>query len=266
MEPAAQGQERVSQAPGRLQHRRQTVRGAARSAGVRTVSTPPPTSAGTIWFSRTHGKVDLQALDNEIKAAKAGILFLMFQPGSNGVLPTVEQAAQNPDLYVRGVVSELPSDDQHPADDQQHADVAVVRDDQTQHLTTPIIEPEGIAHPVSNWALGELTHADVRSHIGFAIVHSKTLVIDPFGDHPVVITGSHNFSEPASTKNDENFLIVKDDPPLAEAYAVHIMAAYDHYRYRAAQIENKGLARTDDWMAPKLAESTEELRVWGVRP
>ena len=119
---------------------------------------------------------------------------------------------------------------------------------------------------MSNWALGELTHADVRSHIGFAIVHSKTLVIDPFGDHPVVITGSHNFSEPASTKNDENFLIVKDDPPLAEAYAVHIMAAYDHYRYRAAQIENKGLARTDDWMAPKLAESTEELRVWGVRP
>jgi hypothetical protein len=75
-----------------------------------------------------------------------------------------------------------------------------------------------------------------------------------------------NFSEPASTKNDENFLIVKDDPPLAEAYAVHIMAAYDHYRYRAAQIENKDLARTDDWMAPKLAESTEELRVWGVRP
>jgi phosphatidylserine/phosphatidylglycerophosphate/cardiolipin synthase-like enzyme len=228
--------------------------------------TPPPPSAGTIWFSRTHGKVDLQALDNEIKAAKAGILFLMFQPGSNGALPTVKQAAQNPDLYVRGVVSELPSDDQHPADDQQHADVAVVRDDQTQHLTTPIIEPEGIAHPVSNWALGELTHADVRSHIGFAIVHSKTLVIDPFGDHPVVITGSHNFSEPASTKNDENFLIVKDDPPLAEAYAVHIMAAYDHYRYRAAQIENKGLARTDDWMDPKLAESTEELRVWGVRP
>ena len=53
--------------------------------------------------------------------------------------------------------------------------------------------------------------------------------------------------------------------PLAEAYAVHIMAAYDHYRYRAAQIDNKGLSRTDDWMAPKLADSAEELRVWGVR-
>ena len=68
----------------------------------------------------------------------------MFQPGSNGVLSTVEQAAQNPNLYVRGVVSELPADDRQRADD-QHADVAVVRDDQTQHLTTPIIEPEGIA-------------------------------------------------------------------------------------------------------------------------
>ena len=42
---------------------------------------------------------------------------------------------------------------------------------------------------------------------------------------------------------------------------MHIMAAYDHYRYRAAQIDNKGLSRTDDWMAPKLADSAEELRV-----
>jgi len=80
----------------------------------------------------------------------------MFQPGSNGVLPTVEQAAQNPNLYVRGVVSGLPADDRQRADD-QHADVAVVRDDQTQHLTTPIIEPEGIAGgafpgpPPSSW-------------------------------------------------------------------------------------------------------------------
>lgn len=45
---------------------------------------------------------------------------------------------------------------------------------------------------------------------------------------------------------------------------MHIMAAYDHYRYRAAQIDSKGLLRTDDWMAPKLADSAEELRVWGV--
>ncbi|MBI3217093.1 MAG: hypothetical protein HYZ38_25030 [Mycobacterium sp.] len=62
---------------------------------------------------------------------------------------------------------------------------------------------------------------------------------------------SHNFSTNANTNNDENFLIIRDDPTLAEAYAVHIMAAFDHYRFRAAQGDNKGLSRSDDWMAPQ---------------
>jgi hypothetical protein len=43
------------------------------------------------------------------------------------------------------------------------------------------------------------------------------------------------------------------------------MAAYDHYRYRAAQQENLGLSRTDDWMKSKLAQDSQELRVWNVR-
>ena len=35
-------------------------------------------------------------------------------------------------------------------------------------------------------------------------VHSKVIVIDPFGKKPVVITGSHNLGFKASTKNDDN--------------------------------------------------------------
>jgi phosphatidylserine/phosphatidylglycerophosphate/cardiolipin synthase-like enzyme len=82
----------------------------------------------------------------------------------------------------------------------------------------------------------------------------------------VVITGSHNFSQNASTANDENFIIIRGDRSLAEAYAVHIMAAYDHYRYRAALQQNGGLSRTADWMAEKLETDSIELRVWGVAP
>lgn len=239
----------------------------AAAQGFAPLPAPPAPSTGELWFTRTRGAVDLDALNEVVKAATTGILFLMFQPGAGGVLPTVQKAAENPTLYVRGVVSELPAAKHQPGQPEggQQADITVVRDAKSQQLTLDIIEPEGNDHPLSHWAIAEMTHGLFNSQIGHAIVHSKTLVIDPFGEHPVVVTGSHNFSTNASTKNDENFLIIRDDPTLAESYAVHIMAAYDHYRFRAAQGDNKGLSRTDDWMAPKLATSLDELRVWGVR-
>jgi hypothetical protein len=66
-----------------------------------------------------------------------------------------------------------------------------------------------------------------------AIVHSKTIVIDPFSDQCAVITGSHNFSVSASEKNDENLVIVRGNKKLAQAYALHINGVYDHYSWRA---------------------------------
>lgn len=66
-----------------------------------------------------------------------------------------------------------------------------------------------------------------------AIVHSKTIVVDPFSDNCAVVTGSHNFSLSASEKNDENLVIVRGNKRLAQAYALHIQGVYDHYSWRA---------------------------------
>jgi hypothetical protein len=62
-------------------------------------------------------------------------------------------------------------------------------------------------------------------------VHSKVIVIDPFGRNPVVITGSHNLGYKASTKNDDNMMIVEDNAPLAASYAANIIAIYQTYRW-----------------------------------
>jgi hypothetical protein len=228
---------------------------------------PPPASTGSVWFTRTHRKSDLKALNQLIKDTQAGILFLMFMPGTKGVLQMIRDTAlQKPDLYLRGVVSELPElSSEAPADQPQALQIDVHRDELVQQLKAEVVQPEGIEHPVSHWALSELTHAKFKGNIGNAIVHSKCMVIDPFSNHPVVVTGSHNMSEPASTANDENFIIIHDEPALAEAYAVHIMAAYDHYRYRAVQRKDKPLSTSGRWMTPKLRESARELEVWGVR-
>ena len=47
---------------------------------------------------------------------------------------------------------------------------------------------------------------------GFAVIHDKIVVIDPFSDNCVVVTGSHNLGYKASYDNDENMAIIRDHP------------------------------------------------------
>jgi phosphatidylserine/phosphatidylglycerophosphate/cardiolipin synthase-like enzyme len=225
----------------------------------------PPTAGSTasVWFSRTHQAVDMAALKSVIDSATQGILFLMFMPGSTGVLSYVQARQNDPGLYVRGVVSELPK----AADDESSLNVSLVDGQQTNQTTLNIIQPEGIAHPFANFA-AEVTHQQFLSQVGYAIIHSKVLVIDPFSDNATVVTGSHNFSTSASAKNDENFIVISGDRALAEAYTVNIIAAYEHYRWRAFLTQDpspfNGLQDNDTWMAPKLASSATDLKFFGA--
>ncbi|GAB3790403.1 hypothetical protein GCM10028818_60480 [Spirosoma horti] len=217
----------------------------------------------TVWFSRTQKQVDLTALRDEVLKAKQGILFLMFMPGATGLFSTVTAQSARPDLYVRGVVSELPNG----RGDESAADVNLI-DKQTHiPLHLDIIEPEGIPNSIAFFA-EEVSRKQFLHDIGFAIIHSKVVVIDPFSEDPVVITGSHNFSGNASSKNDENFIIVKGDKELAEAYAVNILGAYDHYRYRSFINDTakpfNGIKDNDTWQAPMLRSRQIDLRFWGV--
>jgi hypothetical protein len=83
--------------------------------------------------------------------------------------------------------------------------------------------PKAIKDAFHDWA-SEVMNQGVH-------VHSKVIVIDPFGEHPVVITGSHNLGYKASTKNDDNMMIVEGNAPLAASYAANIIAIYQTYRW-----------------------------------
>lgn len=89
--------------------------------------------------------------------------------------------------------------------------------------------------------------------IGFAIVHSKIIVIDPNGDDPILVTGSHNFSAAASGKNDENLVIIRGNKALAKAYAVNVQSVFDHYRFRAVanKMQKEGKDVVDVMKDPK---------------
>ncbi len=216
-----------------------------------------PREDATVWFTRTRGEVDLDALKEIVEDAKQGLLFLMFQPGGTGVLKDVLERQEKGDILVRGVVSELPD-----ASDESVVDVTFVGKEKEQHRLD-VIQPEGRPHAFAWWA-AEATHNQFKASVGFAIVHSKVLVVDPLSDEPVVVTGSHNFSKAASDKNDENFVVVRGDRALAEAYVVNVFSAWRHYRARVAEGNPyPGLARDDSWMAGSLSARHAEAGFWG---
>lgn len=237
---------------------------------VASNSKPKPVGEDTVgqvrsvvWFTRTTKGVDLDALREEVEKAREGILFLMFMPGATGLFSNVAARSAEPNLYVRGVASELPNG----RGDESAVDATLIDGASHTPLHLDIIQPEGAKNPLAGFA-EEVTRKQFLGGIGHAIIHSKIVIIDPFSADPVVITGSHNFSSSASSKNDENFIIIKGDHELAEAYSVNIFGAYSHYRWRAFLSQtNKpfnGLMDSDKWLAPRLASARRDLRFWGV--
>lgn len=126
--------------------------------------------------------------------------------------------------------------------------------------------------PLATWA-EEVTRKDFFGPnaqfqtVGHAIIHAKVMVIDAFGAEPMVIAGSHNFSDSASKKNDENFLVIRANRDLASKYSVAISAVYDHYRWRAllarGKIKDPGLEPTPVWQTRKRTpDLLREVDYW----
>jgi hypothetical protein len=105
---------------------------------------------------------------------------------------------------------------------------------------------------------------------GFAIIHNKIVVIDPFSENCAVVTGSHNLGFRASHNNDENLVIVRGHRGLAEAYACHVLDIYDHYAWRYwlakdPQDFGRPLEADDTWQERYIQGpdvKAPELRFW----
>jgi phosphatidylserine/phosphatidylglycerophosphate/cardiolipin synthase-like enzyme len=226
------------------------------------------TRRGSIHFTRERNEVDLNALGEIVQSANEGLLFLMFMPGLAGTFGDVEELkSARPDLVIRGVVSELPKgrEDEKTGETttlKVHL-VGAAKDASAITHTVDVVQPEGNDHPTAYWA-AETTHQQFLSGIGYAIIHSKVLVVDPFSDDPTVVTGSHNFSKSASAENDENFIVIKGDKVLAEAYAVNVDSAWRHYANRIANAhpDLKGF----DYLNALLRDRRADEKFWRLAP
>jgi hypothetical protein len=97
------------------------------------------------------------------------------------------------------------------------------------------------------------------------------VVIDPFTDGCVVITGSHNDGFQASYNNDENMAIIKGNRALAESYAANALDIYDHYAWRwwlakSPQTAWTSLKADDSWQSSYFDDQSRpispELSFW----
>jgi hypothetical protein len=122
--------------------------------------------------------------------------------------------------------------------------------------------PKAIKDTFHNWA---------KENLGSGVhVHSKVVVIDPFGEHPVVMTGSHNLGFKASTANDDNLMIVEGNARLAAAYAINIIAIYQSYRWNTNVEKHRqdatfwhGLEDDDTWQNGYLTgDHLSEYEFW----
>lgn len=216
-----------------------------------------PLSAGaefTAWFSpnmperRKTKKLppDLSDLYGRMRRADHAILFLAFYPGQSGndciVGEAIDIGRKDRELIVLGAVSSpqaMPNyvtkkknDPNDPDDDTPAESPHTFRDANVEVVRASRIDDRAI---LQDFGMEQLT---AKGSVG-AIIHDKVMVIDPLSPDCTVVLGSHNLGFKASYSNDENMVIVTGDRALAEAYAVHILDVYDHYRFRAIQSERE---------------------------
>lgn len=180
---------------------------------------------------------DLAEVFRRIRNASDGVLFLVFNPGLPSILSEIKTVAEQRQkakkhFFVRGAIS----------DDQMSAQFAtrIYNDSILQRPNQLIAGIGGIPDHFSFWEK-EL------ARLGHAVIHDKIIVIDPFRDDCCVITGSHNLGFKASYSNDENFVILSGNQPVAEAYAAHILDVVNHYNWRYKLVQDKKAGKSSSF-------------------
>ena len=146
-------------------------------------------------------------------------------PVELSLLQDIEALGQR-GLYIHGVVNQ--SQAAPKKGDAGAGTKSIVKFTEHNQLLKPVSTEEITPHELNvankNWFHQEY-------HFSNVMIHSKVIVVDPFGSHPVVMTGSHNLGPKASKENDDNLVIIENAPGLAQEYAVNILGVYGHYKW-----------------------------------
>lgn len=208
-------------------------------------------SVGT-WFVPVHKEVDLAEARGLIAAAERGILFEFFNPGRkdtlfNAIMDRVgaDEADGGDSLYVHGILNQDPE-----AGSKDPALVGLIHRGQLDEADPDIVLPSKVDSRFAAWE-------EEIDRLSLVMIHSKVVVLDPFGPKPVVMTGSHNLGPRASKSNDDNLNLIAGVPQLAVAYATHIISVYNAYRWRYVR-SHEAKEAGKDWQGPEDGKAWQE--------
>jgi len=219
--------------------------------------------------------IDMKDLSDRINAAKHAVLFLAFIPGTPSITDFAAAAQRaNKDLFVRGCVTspDAAGEFYYALRGSSPPKVQRAVKGQPKPPKVPIKQDSRV---ISAQALdrGDAPEGWVAELLkaGFAITHDKIVVIDPFADDCVVVTGSHNLGYQASYNNDENPVMIQGNKKLAMAYATHVLDVYDHFAWRWTLKNGKPTdshlkSKADEWLSwyfdDKGDIKTAQLKFW----
>ena len=101
---------------------------------------------------------------------------------------------------------------------------------QTNDRDVEVVAGSYIDSDFDQWAAEKSAGSLFKSGVNF--LHNKIILLDPLGDVPVVISGSANYSENSTSKNDENTLVIKGDDRVADIYFTEYVRLFDHFAFR----------------------------------
>lgn len=172
---------------------------------------------------------DMAEVINCINSAEKAILFLAFYPGTPSIANwTALALKKKKDLFVRGCVT-----NKSASEGFYYELKGIIPPPKVKGGKPEIKQDYRVfgAEAFDSKKIPTSWQKEILS-AGFAIIHDKVMVIDPFSEKCVVITGSHNLGYKASFDNDENLVIIKGNKKLALAYTTHILDVYDHFSFR----------------------------------
>ena len=185
----------------------------------------PTKGTGTVFSPRSNLEM-LRWYASRMDEAKTAT----FLTAAFGVNDLFEEVLEQPKPYLRYVLLESADEDM-------------------DRLNGPLLNELAVANILprnefERWMAEQLT--GLNTHVKY--VHTKYMIIDPLGDDPLIITGSANFSDASTRKNDENMLVIRGDKRVADLYLSEFMRLFNHFQFR-------GLARARAATGPESARS-----------
>ncbi|HEY7597509.1 MAG TPA: phospholipase D-like domain-containing protein [Actinophytocola sp.] len=209
----------------------------ANTAASPTPGTPPKPGIGTVFSPRT----TLDMIDWYATQA-GGARKSFFMTAAFGVHDKIAAAIRPESDVLRYLVLEQP-----PGKGDVRFDV-----DHDVKVAVGSLLAKGV---LDRWVAEHLTNLDTHVHF----THTKFMLVDPLGDHPLVVSGSGNFSDPSVHENDENMLVIQDDPRVADIYLGEFMRIFNHFYFRflsARKSAGSGFLSPDDSWAARYFDAT----------